>query len=501
MFDEKITLLLLVLSISTLSNLCISQADACPDDLSGLTWTYSDVVHNHGSGEHTHTNAAEYWTDGKCHLYGNTRAYLDLHKSGDHLSVSPEDTSPPEPEPKPEPEPEPPYNPQPENLINDAIDWLEETPGRQTPEELMEFIQSHPDYVPLPPEIEIGDTLTRGTVDDTLTPETVAQLIRAESATPDPVVPKVAAQRRLTPEEIERLPVQAQQLIQSLPDAAKLTIDIVPTAETLGSEQGQILHIHTTPESDPFAQTESTAQSTPQTEGSSDVPEDETEENVFLENVQFLVFAHPIVTEYMLRGWSKGKSNLPRWIELYNPHDSPVNLKGWKLKYVEKGKVKTLPLKNFHIPADGVGLLVSHEGWKSRYIGDDAVYILDIPKKALESGWLLLDAEGTEIHRIGVAFRTDALPELSDPVNPDLVNHGRVSHNRYASELPPRGGYYYGHSRDIGTPGFFQVPVAAAPSKARPKLQTSWGAIKRKEPSHGNNDVFERWGSDIGTQR
>ena len=205
------------------------------------------------------------------------------------------------------------------------------------------------------------------------------------------------------------------------------------------------------------------------------------ESDVFLENVQFLVFSHPIVTEYMLKGWSKGKSNLPRWIELYNPHDAPVNLKGGRMKYVEKGNIKTLRLKNFHIPAGGVGLLVSHEGQKSGYIDDAAVYILDIPKKSLESGWLLLDSEGTEIHRIGVAFRTDVLLELSDPVIPDLVNRGRVSHNRYASELPPRGRYYYGYSADIGTPGFFQLPVSASPSKARPKLQTSWGAIKRQK--------------------
>ena len=183
----------------------------------------------------------------------------------------------------------------------------------------------------------------------------------------------------------------------------------------------------------------------------------------------------------MLRGWSKGKSNLPRWIELYNPHDAPVNLKGWKLKYVGKKDIRTLQLKNFHIPAGGVGLLASHAAmWKSHYIDDDAVYILDIPKKSLEQGWLLLDSEGTEIHRIGIAFRTDVLSELSDPVIPELVNRGRISHNRYASELPPRrSSYFYGHGRDVGTPGFFQLPVAASPSKVRPKLQTSWGVIKR----------------------
>ena len=278
--------------------------------------------------------------------------------------------------------------------------------------------------------------------------------------------------QRLSPEKIERLPEHAQAFLRSIPEPIREVIQVVPTSETAALEGNVVLHVYTDSIGDLSSLTG--IQSEQPTLG-------DPESDVFLENVQFLVFSHPVVTEYMLRGWSKGKGNLPRWIELYNPHDAPVNLKGWRLKYVEKGKVKTLRFKNFHIPAGGVGLLVSHEGQKSRYIDEDAVYILDIPKKALESGWLLLNSEGTEIHRIGVAFRTDALSGLSDPVNPDLVNSGRISHNRYASELPPRGGYFYGHSRDVGTPGFFQLPVSASPSKVRPKLQTSWGAIKRQK--------------------
>ena len=451
MVDFRITLTLCF----TMSNVCISQ-ETCPaGDLSAFDLTPSDITHDHGRGTHTHTDAQlSGWShNGVCFLHHYTDAYLREHDYGSlHDDVDDEDD-----------------NNQPPSVIDDLEQWLKDTSdtsGPQTARSIREYIESHPDYVP---PSEQGIESEQGV-------DPLPEIVDAEVG---PVAPEIVdaevgtgSVNRLTPEEIERLPEEVQTLVESLPDSAKLVIDVVPTAETLGSEHGQILHLHTGPLSDLPGMT-GTHLERP-TLG-------DPESDVFLENVQFLVFSHPIVTEYMLRGWSKGQGNLPQWIELYNPDDAPVNLKGWRIKYVEKGNIKTLRLKNFHIPAGGVGILASHAAmWKSRYIDDDAVYILDIPKRSLEQGWLLLDAEGIEVHRIGVAFRTDALSELSDPVKPDLVNRGRVSHNRYASELPPRGGYFYGHSQDVGTPGFFELPAPASPSKARPKLQTSWGAIKKE---------------------
>ena len=118
---KKFIFLLLILA-----NVCISEADACPSDYTGLTHTWSDVTHDHGSGEHTHTGATGYWTDGNCHSYTWTWTYLDLHPSDGEPhggSVPPDVTKPPEPpEPKPEPEPEPDTrNLQSHKLIEDTM--------------------------------------------------------------------------------------------------------------------------------------------------------------------------------------------------------------------------------------------------------------------------------------------------------------------------------------------------------------------------------------------
>ena len=248
-------------------------------------------------------------------------------------------------------------------------------------------------------------------------------------------------------------------------------IAVVPTSETIGSEQHQVVHIHREPGSNLFTSIES--RTPPQ------LLDGKTQEDAFLENVQFLVFHHPVVSEYMVQGWSRGHSKLPQWIELYNPHSAPVNLKGWRLKYVEKGKIRTRRLRNFEIPANGTAILATREAQWLRGLSQDAAYILDIPN-VLKKGWHLLDVEGNTIHRIGIAFRTDENLELGDPTVPNHQNRARVSQNRYASDPSPDI-HYYGHSADIGTPGFFQLPTPAAPSKARPKLQTSWGKIKKQE--------------------
>ena len=460
---KKTILLLLILTIAAVCPADALDEKGCPTGAERDLIPWEDLTHDHdGLGMHTHEDAYQFWESDECVYI----SYDGVHRV-EHSEYRGDETHGTNPDAGGRRESKP-LQEKLETLTPEDVDKLPENEREilqtLTPEQAATLTPETREALGLPEPPQ-----TQKLTEEALVPQAPPAEPESQpqvASEPDPVpVPG------LTPEEVNRLPEEAQTFIQSIPDPVAEVIEVVPTAASIEAEGDVLIRIHSASLSDLPSLTETQLGQTTL---------DDPESDVFLENVQFLVFSHPIVTEYMLRGWCKGQGNLPRWIELYNPHDSPVNLKQWRLKYVEKGKVKTLRFKNFHIPAGGVGILVNHEGRKSRYIDDDAVYILDIPKKALESGWLLLDAEGTEIHRIGVAFRTDALPELSDPVNPDLVSGRRVSHNRYASELPPRGGYYYGHSRDVGTPGFFQLPVSASPSKARPKLQTSWGAIKRQ---------------------
>ena len=458
---KKSILLFFTLTIAVVCVQALDAIEGCPtrEELSLIPWT--DITHTHDDfGTHTHEDAVRVYESETCNIYGYDNGYRAQHGQGVFG-----------------------YNTEHGTRGDDqhgALDSKEDQEFLEdlTPEDVKNFRPEYQDILKnlTPEQAKTLKPETREVLGLPDPPDSQLQIIEQPEvlqvvSEPEPQqqqthTPQPVTVPGLTPEEIGRLPEEVQTFLQSVPDSVTEVIEVLPTAASIAAERGLEVHIHTA--------ASSAIPSLPRT------THDETQEDVFLENVQFLVFAHPIVTEYMLSGWSKKQKNLPRWIEIYNPHASPVNLKGWRLKYIEKGQMKTLRIRNFRIPAGGVGLLASHAAtWKSPYIEDDAVYVLGIAKRSLESGWLLLDAEGNDIHRIGVAFRTDALLELSDPVKPDPVKQRRVSHNRYASELPSRGHYYYGYYADIGTPGFFQLPVAASPSKVRPKLKTSWGAIKK----------------------
>ena len=195
------------------------------------------------------------------------------------------------------------------------------------------------------------------------------------------------------------------------------------------------------------------------------------------------------VTEYMVRDWSKGgvigNSNLPQWIELYNPNIEAVNLKGWTFQYATRRfrnqpyKVHTLTLAatedGFSIPGGGVAILATQRLPARKFSGIEAtqVYNLNI-ENVLKRGWVLTDADGKEIQRIG----REAFRALGDPVAPPHQDGARVSHHAYLSESPSEP-YYYGHSGDIGSPGFYKSPPPAAPSLIRPKRVGTWAALKK----------------------
>ena len=95
-------------------------------------------------------------------------------------------------------------------------------------------------------------------------------------------------------------------------------------------------------------------------------------------------------------------------------------------------------------------------------------------ENVLKRGWVLTDADGAEIHRLGRA----AFSALGDPVAPLHQNKARVSHQVVPSESP-LAVYYYGHREDIGSPGFYKKPAPAAPSGVKRKRVGTWADLKR----------------------
>ena len=196
------------------------------------------------------------------------------------------------------------------------------------------------------------------------------------------------------------------------------------------------------------------------------------------------------VTEYMIRDWSKGgvkigNGNLPQWIELHNPNIEAVNLKGWTFQYATRRfrnqpyKVHTLTLAatedGFSIPGGGVAILATQRLPARKFSGIEAtqVYNLNI-ENVLKRGWVLTDADGKEIQRLG----REAFSALGDPVAPPHQEGARVSYQTYRSEAPSES-YYYGDGRDIGSPGFYKSPPPAAPSLVKPKRIGTWARLKQ----------------------
>ncbi len=191
------------------------------------------------------------------------------------------------------------------------------------------------------------------------------------------------------------------------------------------------------------------------------------------------------VTEYMVRDWSAGSSGLPQWIEVYNPNTEAVNLKGWTFQYATRRsanaphKVHTLTLAGtqdgFSIAGGGVAILSTGtvSAWRFSGIEATQVYNLNIDN-VLKRGWVLTDADGAEIHRLGRA----AFGALGDPVAPLHQNQARVSHQVVPSESPPEV-YYYGHREDMGSPGFYEQPAPSAPSAVKRKRVGTWASLKQ----------------------
>ena len=210
-----------------------------------------------------------------------------------------------------------------------------------------------------------------------------------------------------------------------------------------------------------------------------------------------------IVTEYMLRDWSRsGRGGLPQWIELYNPNPKPVSLEGYRFTHVYKRfahhpwKYVTTSITGFTIPASSTAIIANRSAgtgsWQIGGISKENVWIIPYAEEhaQLKNGWYLTDPEGEVVHRMGTVFREYPADDpsawdtsLGQPELPAHASNGyRVSYQSFPSGSPD-GDYFYGDENDVGSPGFYEEAAPAAPSLQplqRPKLTTTWGHLKRK---------------------
>ena len=226
---------------------------------------------------------------------------------------------------------------------------------------------------------------------------------------------------------------------------------------------------------------------------------DDPENVVIPETTEAVIF-----TEFMFET-TGGEDSLPQWIELFNNSTSEVNLRGWKLQW---RKVKPVPVEitltvkeNFTIPSQQCRIIVSTFGRHSgggRLANKDVYSLLashaeEFVQAAVDSTSLmnrdgfslkLMNTEGTLMDHIGTLNTDDEVWKLP----PCLINGVRCSMiRRFDNGIPRTGtvrrgwiaanvvqrltrGLYYGHSTDLGTPGYRRgrpLPVELSQFSAR----------------------------------
>ena len=217
----------------------------------------------------------------------------------------------------------------------------------------------------------------------------------------------------------------------------------------------------------------------------------------------FTTVKPPMITEYMLRDWSReAGGGLPQWIELYNPNATPMNLEGYQFTHAYKRFANqpwtyvTASITGFTIPASDAAIIANKNAgtgaWQISGISNNDVWMIphDGDVARLKNGWYLTDANGNVVHRIGTAFREYPADDSSDwdaslgqPGLPAHTSEGyRVSFQHAPSESPDAE-HFYGYENDVGSPGFYEAAAPSAPSLQRPKLTTTWGHLKQgKKP-------------------
>ena len=185
-------------------------------------------------------------------------------------------------------------------------------------------------------------------------------------------------------------------------------------------------------------------------------------------------------TEWMLKDLGL---SAPQWIEIYNSNSVDVNIKGWTFEYTIwrnlKRHVESKILSDFKIPARSAIILATRAIRANRSdVDKDKVYVLDIGYH-LKGGWKITAADGTLISQHPVQFgvgKNNIPGAWQGTVN--WREQIRTSFEYRKSATVPNA--YYGHSRDVGSPGFYESPAPAAPSLRKLKRVTMWSKLKQK---------------------
>ena len=188
------------------------------------------------------------------------------------------------------------------------------------------------------------------------------------------------------------------------------------------------------------------------------------------------------VTEYMVRDWSLHRGGgLPQWIELYNPNADPVSLDGWTFQYATRKfanhpfKIEDVLISEATIAPESALIFVTRQAHlpTDSTLEDSQVYDLQTAN-VLKRGWKIITTDDEVIHQIGEAFDS-----AGGPIIPPHQEGARVSHHVIESEDPSEP-YYYGAEGDIGSPGFHEPVIPAAPALIRPKKIGVWADLKRR---------------------
>ena len=212
-----------------------------------------------------------------------------------------------------------------------------------------------------------------------------------------------------------------------------------------------------------------------------------------------------VFSEFMFES-EGGEDSLPQWIEVYNNTNSEINLKGWKLQWklpqLSLLEVTTTFKEDFRIPVQQSRLIVSSLGRHSEggNLSDDAVYQLhslhaeELTRESIELLNSLIEQGGFSLK---LTNPTDVIVDHIGTLQDDkqswqlhecLIEGVRTSLiRRFDNGVPRSGterrgwrraidskrlvaGIYYGHSLDLGTPGYRRgkpLPVQLSQFSAR----------------------------------
>ena len=233
-----------------------------------------------------------------------------------------------------------------------------------------------------------------------------------------------------------------------------------------------------------------------------------------------------VFSEFMFAS-EGGENSLPQWIEVYNNTDEDINLRGWQLQWKRLQpsllEVTTVFKQDFIISSQQSKLLVTALGRHSSggNLSNDAVYQLhalhaaalgqnDIANRnrlITRGGFSLklLTGENDIVDHIGTLIddrQTWQLPEcLINGVRSSLIRRFDAGVPR--SGLERRGwsravdtnrlpaGFYYGHQRDRGTPGYRRgKPLPVTLSQFSARFDTDRVIINWTTESELNNAGF-----------